>query len=348
MSSSIPANVFNALVETLGGVDAIEICQGGLSPCNVWRIESGDSLWALKHFPKDHYSIERLSDILDYQNFLASLPLSSTFVPHLHQWKSKSRNSFASIFLQPEGYWVAMEWKTGKPLSFANMTPNQLDAVLNFLDEGYCSLPSKWKCVEVPSGVKERIAGLETWRHRIQGLDVGVMRADPMFAYMLDHFHRRAALLSKQISAQARPRECGWVMRDVRRDNLLFGESNASDANQRSLTGVIDFASVRMDWPWFDWVRVLTTNLPTNDVDSWHAAHDSFRRRTNFSLSWSDFADLAEASLLLSGMYWLGKQLAGDPLSPDGITRLQEIVGQLQGISWRKEDGPREGFWLPR
>ncbi len=137
-----------------------------------------------------------------------------------------------------------------------------------------------------------------------------------MFAYMLDHFHRRAALLSKQISAQARPRECGWVMRDVRRDNLFFGEFNASDANQRTLTGVIDFASVRMDWPWFDWVRVLTTNLPTKDVDSWHAAHDSFRRRTNFSLSWSDFADLAEASLLLSGMYWLGKQLAGDPLSP--------------------------------
>lgn len=348
MSSSIPFHVLHALHESLGSVEGIESCHGGLSPCRVWRIESGDNAWALKHFPKDHYSIERLSDILEYQVFLGTLPISSTLVPRLHPWKTNSRTTLASILSQPDGYWIAMEWKYGEPLAFASISSLQLDAVLQFLEEGYRSLPYKWKSMEVPSGIKERIAGLETWRQQIQGLDVHDLQFDPPFAYLIDHFQRRAGRLSKQIKSQSKPRECGWVMRDVRRDNLLFGEPNAYDTNRRPLNGVIDFASVRMDCFWFDWIRVLTTNIPTKDIASWQLAHDSFRRRVNSSLSWSDFAYLAEASLLLSGLYWFGKHLAGHSLSVEANLRLQEIVGQLQGIGWGREDGPREGGWLPR
>lgn len=312
---------------------SVTSCRPGFSGALVWRVRTGHGEFALRRWPVEHPSADRLAQLHRVLKALRAGGFELTPLP------CPSRRG--ETIVEYAGHlWEATTWMPGAPLATSSEAHVQAacQAVAEF-HRG--ALPLRLEDSSSPSpamgtspGLLHRRQLLSRWLehdiarlNKIARLNEELLPCDwPEAAErgrrIVRLFELRAAAIGGRLAEAAQ-----WVvplqicLRDIRRDHVLF-------QNER-VSGLIDFGAMRLECRSGDLARLLG-ELAGEDERLWRLGLEAYEKV--FPLSEDErrlVTVFDESGVLLSGMNWLRwiylEQRRFDD-RPAVIARLDELL----------------------
>jgi Ser/Thr protein kinase RdoA (MazF antagonist) len=309
-------------------VRVIERCSGGLSGARVWRAAGRLGAAALRCWPAEHPTPERLSQIHTAMRQARQGGLRS--VPEL---MCNARGQ--SFTTAGDHLWELTEWMPGVADYVTAPSTSRLVAALREL----AHLHRVW--AEPATGpeqlsptVVERCSRLQHWMQRLPELGLPeparqALASSPELGRLtgdtLSHLAKLGpSLLAALQHLRSQPVQLHFVMRDIWSDHVLFTGDE--------VTGIIDFGAGRLDEPAADVARLLGTMEPF-DAGRWQVGWESYQA-IQPQVQLRRVMLLDRVGTLLSALQWLQwLVLEGRSFQvprPELVGRWQRIVARLE------------------
>ena len=312
---------------------AIQEQTGGLSGARVWRVESSRGTFALRQYPTEFPTVERLrwlhrflKEVRDHGCRLLPCPVAAhdgaTWIKHESQ------------------FWELLTWIHGDPLLETNPSRELLIAAATALAElhrqldhaHHHALPHlQWKEMHA-DGIRERRQLLQDWITTDEALLAFHFASGSYPQVLSDLFviqrnalrKHRVELLTRLDASATTFVKIFPVLRDVQPGHVLFQDSQVA--------GFIDLGAMRLDSAAADLARLLqrwSDSEPAWDVAALEAYH-KLRPITENELRVLDAYDYS--ARLLTGVQWLRWiVLEQREFSPAQLeARLPPIIQRLQ------------------
>lgn len=243
---------------------------GGLSGARIWRVEIEGAYFALRQWPPNHPSPERLRFI--------HLVLEHTYSHGFHKIPVPLRTRGGESFVDRAGrLWEFAPWLVGENRYESEANREKQAAALRVLAQFHLASASirhgksaigKTSLHAASPGLTDRQSRLdELTSATIDSLRVAVERhtvggAIDALAHSIVPFLPLASATAKPIldSAVSLSLPLQPCLRDIWHGNLLFTGDE--------VTGIVDFGAMQVDSPALDVARLLGS-MAGDDVDSW-------------------------------------------------------------------------------
>lgn len=297
-------------VNSLGGA-------GGFSGASFWRVVSGEAIYCLRRWPREHPSPRRLAQIHRVLRHAADNGVDFVPAPLL----TYSGESFVSLTGR---LWELTRWLPGQANYAIQPNQQKLSAALQSLARFHLAAAS----LDVPRP-PARSRGLSERHERLrellgggmvrieQALDASArrrsLRLEPR---IVELFHQNAPWVERQLAAeklrQVNQQPC---IRDIWHDHILFTGDE--------VTGIVDFGALRTDTVSGDIARLLGS-LAKDEPGIWTAgiaAYESIRPLSEVERRFVSTFD--QTSVLMSGISWL-EWIYVDQRKFEDIDRIQQ------------------------
>lgn len=302
------------------------LASGGLSGASIWMCQSSYGPFALRCWPAEHPTPQRLSDI--HAAMYSARSQGVEYVPSL--LNNRHGKSFTSDGLR---LWEVTQWMPGAADYLHAPSTPRLQAALEALatlHRVWQMLPATPEHVAVgPSpAMLERYRRLEVSLRQLRDwtrLPLGDSPHRSLATQTLQHLAVRGPQLLELLRPLcATPVPLHFVLRDVWSDHLLFVDER--------VTGIIDYGAARLDEPATDVARLLGSLEPF-DERKWLVGWEAYQT-LNPQVDLERVRMLDRVGTLLSALQWL-QWLVLEPRAFDAsakqlVERWQRLITRLE------------------
>lgn len=319
--------------------DDITVLSGGFSGTPLFRFSTGSENWVARGWPCSAETLRKVDDWSKVSRHLQQCSddlkpfFNSSPIPQPEPWLlSDGKPSLVERI--ENALWTLARWVPGEPLKGKDVTSDLL--------RGYVQQLGRWHLVSRRlHSVSDVSKGLRDRYDMLRGIDKSCMMiansctrhplgSDLARFLVFIEVHRKSWIdgLCRMIST---PCEQHWIVRDLWRENLLV------DQQQRWIY-TVDIGASRIDWPAFDFVRLVGSLSgfiqPDNSIDLWQAFWECYRQENPIADATKaiDLKIVHEVSTTISIAYWFNRLNEPNtaPLSFEtGITRMAELLQTL-------------------
>ncbi len=226
----------------------------------------------------------------------------SSIVPDVMAWSDQSWClEYASSI------WTIETWRPGIPVDPTTVISDALlDQAFDILERLHAIGRQLGIQRVVSPGLVERTKRLDhwssvdtsSWSQRIDELEARISTIlelsvwKDILSRTLDRLREKEGLLRSELQRLvSSPVDCHWIIRDLWRENILVDSEHIS--------GIIDFGAARVDWPFLEIVRWLSSWLAPNDprIPNMLEAHNMLSMAR-------DYRFLDHLSTMLSLLQW--------------------------------------------
>lgn len=349
LSQMIPTSVRNAFQISIEG-DRCQPLPGGLSGARVYRCrDDQQSSFALKRWAMGS-TARRVAEVHSVMKTAAS---ACDLLPG---YKTTSGGE-TFVVDHDDAIWEMVDWINGEPLSM-DASIQQVQAGAVAIADIHRTLKCQGEWWQPSPAIAERLSILEnsrTWLPKALDCDL-VGRVHPaVLEPVADACHllrsrwgNAAAKFRDELSVRRQHKiPCQWVIRDIHRENALFGRSDQSGEllippktvekpEIEAISGVIDFDAIRVETPAVDLARwVSSFSIYDQDaaaaIDSVLAAYlprAPLSQGTNATSLRKLVGLIAETSSWMSVLNWVRWLVVESRQFPD----FQRVAGRLRRL----------------
>jgi Ser/Thr protein kinase RdoA (MazF antagonist) len=251
-------------------------------------------------------------------------------IPRPVPWNAAIFNNLLALQLG-DHLWTLSKWVPGEPLQSGDVT---YDCLIGYVKQ----LAALHRLTRQLQHNRALSSGLIERRNLLVGIQDDLSR----IATVCSHHPLRNELAQFIIKCSERARiwlptidrlanrecECHWILRDLWRDNLLV------DGNNRWIH-TVDVGASRVDWPAFDFVRLVGSLLQPGDEDrdhiDWQNLLDAYNAINPYSdmPQAKDLQTIHEASTAISIIFWAkrhNEQNVAPELVASRTARMRELL----------------------
>ncbi len=345
---------------------------GGLSASRVYQIRIGEDCFALRDWQWALERSDRLKEVLAFQDLLhrhwdqsfrpnARLRIDKLFgetvnpIPSLSSWWAGDSSISAKITCDSNSMWTLSSWRPGQAYDPADsIISAQLDSLASTLARLHAISISTNFSPSKSVGWNQRNVGLQKafQASRMNWLPVQQMIAEKNrdrsatelsltleLSQLLDPAKNqpwlRETLQLVQLASNNSYWSC-WIVGDLHLENFLFQSTQ--------VTGIVDFGAARIDWPWWDIVRLVSSFpagaeaisdcLVNSYIDclcridlgpNYQSGIDSYLASIEAWRSMHSFQALTALQTFLSLRNWLDWLIEGS-IKPAAIPRIRWLI----------------------
>lgn len=290
-----PAKYQPTRIEPLGAA-------GGMSGAQFWRTESSSGTLALRRWPREHPSAERLRFIHDVLFHAAAQGISFLALP--------IRTAANESFIIADGHlWELSPWLTGRADYERSRSAQKLTAAMTALAQFHLAVrdfPSAAteKITRSPPAISRRLSRLRELSVRGAGELSKAINAEiwpelqPLAHRFLATIPRLLPRVIGQLDALSNfPFPVQPCIRDIWHDHVLFTGAE--------VTGIVDFGAMQFDTPATDVARLLGSLVGDDEV-GWRAGMNAYSDNRTLSQDEERAAKVLDTSgTILAGCNWI-------------------------------------------
>ena len=305
---------------------------GGFSGAKFWRIEDDRKAWCLRRWPQSVNGEERRLLWIHRQ-------LHAAYTQGCHFIPVPVISSEKDSLIEHQGFfWQLEPWMPGTADFHSKATQPRLTAAMTALAQFHDSVRSLGIRKQRSPGLearKRRLAELyhetETTRlyHQIRIATEeiqGFSQFKDVGHHILNRFQTLASpLFQRLLDASQIPVPTQTVIGDVWHDHVLFSDD--------TVTGLIDFGTMRMDTPSCDIARLLGS-LVGDEQDQWAAGIKAWEATCSLPQEERALIEIFDqTSTLISGINWLQWLF----LEQRKFENLEIIIVRLESVARRMD-----------
>jgi aminoglycoside phosphotransferase (APT) family kinase protein len=226
----------------------------GFSGLPIFRVQCNGRTLALRSWPNSINSRTKIEHWHQVVTLLANSALNSTLFPKLEPW---NRPGVSMLFQTIDGlHWTLATWMNGSPLPIEKIS----ESIVLQLSERLAKLHQDTERLHPYRGpslaIQERLEGLHTIeRSRLEPTcsEPTRLRCQTVLRRIRKELSHWQSFLRRE-SLVERPQH--WIVRDLWRENLLVDEDC-------QLQSIVDLGASRIEWPAFDFVRLVGSLSPS-------------------------------------------------------------------------------------
>lgn len=337
MDFAIPDPLSDAIRRQFGRhAERIIRLNGGLSGTPIYQISVDSQFWVLRGWP---CSAESQTKIRNWSRVACHIHLNaadlspwflSPPIPSPEPWNHFVSSNPLSVQAS-ELLWTLAKWVPGEPLQSDQI---RYERVVDYVKQlaALHRLVRRMEQGRAQSlGLRERVELLRDMPSNLQTIAHSCSHhpLNGELSQFVMRCHDRLGMWSSSLHRLALEEcEVHWILRDLWRDNLLVNEDNR-------WIHTVDIGASRIDWPAFDFIRLVGSmleairNRSANDI--WHelrVAYHSIHAESELP-NVEDLKTIHQISTALSIIYWCKKSFKQDAaliLASHEIQRMQELL----------------------
>ncbi|TWT55261.1 homoserine kinase [Thalassoglobus neptunius] len=333
---------------TLGeSIEEIQPVAKGFSGATIARVTTNLADYALRGWPKESLSAERIRELHAY-------------LDHLHKHELPVavpvRSTSGETLVHEEGrFWQCEPWLPGAPVTRDDFSLSSFQSIMKTLasihltSECFRSRTSgkRWFSTarDVVPAVIERAQLIQSWQRTSTKDQISKCRMLPnepreVCLEVLSRFGESSSeVLHELHSLSALPLAIFPCWRDLHGEHVLL--------ENHQVTGLIDASATRTDHPATDLSR-LFGSLWGDDFHRWETALAHYREQRQLSENdLSVLISLDRSSVLLSGLTWVDRWCRGEVAESretEVLERMHTIAARMKGLN-APENRERYSSW---